>query len=103
MVTEFRERTNPVTDQPLTSGLVNALYPNLYYTHPRTPLGHAFRDWYQRLGGLSVAWTAARQMFDGGNRNIDALLYYQLAARDVESTVILGDPTAMLPLRQSSG
>lgn len=90
---------NPANGQPLTTGLTRALYPNLYQRSPRTTVGHAFREWYLRLGSLAGAWENARQTFDAGDRRTDVLLYYQLAARDVQSTVILGDPAVMLPLR----
>ncbi len=90
---------HPSTSQPLTSGIVGALYPNLYQLSPRTTVGHAFREWFQRLGPLLVSWEEARARYDAGGRNTEQLMLYQLAARDVQSTVILGDPAAMLPLR----
>lgn len=90
---------HPATSQPLTNGIVSALYPNLYQISPRILVGHAFRDWFQRLGPLFGAGNAARDRYNTGARNTDELMLRQLAARDVQSTVILGDPAAMLPLR----
>lgn len=90
---------NPSTGQPLTDGIVSALYPNLFQVKPRTSVGHAFRDWYLKLASLYAMWGNARDLYNVGARNTAELMLYQLAARDVQSTVILGDPAALLPLR----
>jgi hypothetical protein len=86
----------PANRQPLTSGVTEALYQNLYL---RDPVGLAFRDWYARVGGLYSQHSAASRAYDGGEENVGDLLFYQLAARDIQSTVILGDPAVVLPLR----
>ena len=89
---------NPANQQPLTDGIVQALYPRLYQLTPRTPVGRALWDWFGRVGALYASWDAARNGYNSGASDVRALLYPQLGARDVESTVILGDPAAMLPL-----
>jgi hypothetical protein len=84
--------------EPLTADLISALYPRLYERSPRVPVGLSFRDWFARVGTCYAAWNAACDAYDSGARNMDEILYNQLAARDIQSTVILGDPTALLPV-----
>jgi hypothetical protein len=61
------------------------------------PIGHAFRAWYGRTNGLRSQYDKAKKQLDVGESTEDVLLALQLAARDVESTVILGDPTVAMP------
>jgi len=90
---------NPGNGQVLTATLVKAIYPNLYQTQPRTPIGQAFRDVYADIGGYLASWENARASYDAGAQNLTDLLAWQLCARDLQSLVILGDPAAALPLR----
>jgi len=82
------------TGQFLTSSLADALYTRLYQPYP---VGFAFREWYARIGGLNTSYESSRIKFNDGEDNVDMLLSLQLAARDIQSTVILGDPTVALP------
>ena len=73
------------------------LYKKLYRPQP---LGLALRDWYLRASPLGAGYDADMRAFNRGDVTVDlmpTLLATLLAARDVESMVILGDPTAMLP------
>jgi hypothetical protein len=81
-----------LTQQPLTGLLVDALYPRICRGEP---VGYAFRDWYGRIAGLYNEYISAAQSFDKGGNTADLLLAAQLAARDIQSTVILGDPAAV--------
>lgn len=83
----------PAAEQILTKGQVDAVYTRLY---PPWPFGPALRDWYPRVGGLSSASAAERAEFNRGKDNADVPFALQLAARVIESMVILGDPTAAL-------
>lgn len=84
----------PETGQSLTSTLVDPLYRQLFLAKP---VGTALQDWYGRAASLNQAWIEKRDQLVA-NGVVDAsLLYPRLAAADVASTVLLGDPTATLP------
>jgi hypothetical protein len=93
---------SPLNKQSLTGALVAAIYPNLFQTTPRTPVGLAFRDWSATQAPLFIAWDRAQLHYDGSPAVVEDLLRYQLAMRDIQSTVILGDPAAMIALRPAS-
>jgi hypothetical protein len=85
---------DPRNQQPLGDGLTKALYDELY--QPR-PVGLAFREHFCRIGGLLATHQANLTKFNAGDMNDAAIAFYLLAARDVRSMVILGDPAAVLP------
>ena len=85
---------NPDTNQSLTSTLQDALYNELYQP---SPVGFAFRRWYERLASLFAAYDQEMLAFGRGSNTRAAMLKDLLAARDVQSTVLLGDPAATLP------
>jgi hypothetical protein len=85
--------------QPRTSGFLTdplqaALYNRLFQPEPA---GMALRPCYQKLGSLYAEYDEALRQFNNNKDTKDILLFCQLAARDVQSMVILGDPTAVLP------
>lgn len=84
----------PKTNQYLTSPLVRGLYDNLY--QPMT-IGWALRDFFARVGPLYVARENSHRDFEKGSNTMASMLYATLSAYDVESTVILGDPTVVPP------
>ncbi|WP_165065745.1 hypothetical protein, partial [Paludisphaera rhizosphaerae] len=84
---------HPLTRQQLTGELVRALYDNLYL---HQPIGHALKAWFRPLGGLRETYEFEKSRLLDLPTARGALLYASLAAKDVESTVILGDPTATL-------
>jgi hypothetical protein len=95
----------PATGQLLTSGLIEALYSRLYVDgRPNalgqvalaSPIGYAMRKWFGRTAGLEAQ---RRVMESASAKDVDdeALLATSLATRDLESTVILGDPTMAIP------
>jgi len=83
----------PATGQLLTSALIAALYDELYLG---APVGHAFRNWYAAAGTHYAAWDAVRLAYDGKEAANASLLYHNLAARDVQTLVLLGDPAVQL-------
>ncbi|HEY5810503.1 MAG TPA: hypothetical protein VIT67_21220 [Povalibacter sp.] len=83
----------PATGQLLTSTLIGALYDELYLG---SPVGHAFRNWYAAAGTHYAAWDATKQAFDGKEAATASLLYHNLAARDIQTLVLLGDPVVRL-------
>lgn len=85
---------NNETGQPLTSSIRNALYGRLFQPDP---LGYAFRETYAHVGELYTARDAAHRKFDEGEDTEAVAMALQLAARDRQSMVILGDPTVALP------
>jgi hypothetical protein len=84
----------PRTSGFLTDPLQTALYNRLFQPEPA---GMALRSCYQKLGGLYAEYDEALRQFNANKDTRDILLFCQLAARDVQSMVILGDPTAVLP------
>lgn len=89
---------NPGNRQVMTAPIVDAIYPRLFQTSSKTPVGHAFREVYSNIGGYLAAWEQACKLYDAGSRNLADLLAMQLAARDLQSLVIIGDPAVSLPL-----
>ena len=83
----------PATGQFLTSSLVTALYDELYLG---SPVGQAFRDWYGAAATHYAAWDAAKRAYDGAEAGKATLLYHTLAARDVQTLVLLGDPAVVM-------
>ncbi|QPK65364.1 hypothetical protein IVG45_10725 [Methylomonas sp. LL1] len=84
----------PPTGQHLTDTIITALYEKLFQPDR---IGNAFRDHYGRLGALYVSYEASLRAFNSGENTRPAMLHALLSARDVQSMVILGDPTACLP------
>lgn len=84
----------PDTGQPLTTGLVSAIYPRLF---ERRPVSLAFATHYDGVGELYARLAAARQDVNAGVPDARSHApYYRLIALDRESLVVLGDPTAMV-------
>lgn len=83
----------PGTQTYLTAPIRNAFFNGLYQPDP---VGLALRHCYDRLGSFYIHYEQALEIFDGNNTK-DSLLFYRLAARDIQSMVILGDPTVTLP------
>ncbi|HWL40979.1 MAG TPA: hypothetical protein VNO75_12150 [Gemmatimonadaceae bacterium] len=87
------------TGQFLTTGIIDGLYKRLYVEKGElpAPVSYAFRDWYSQTSGLRAQYVQAQARFNRGADTDDVLLTTQLAARDIESTVLLGDPTVAIP------
>jgi hypothetical protein len=84
----------PDTGQFLTASIRQALYTKIYNEQP---VGLAFQEWYKSLGALYLEYEQALDAFNRGDQTVPSILFCQLAARDRQSMVILGDPTATLP------
>jgi hypothetical protein len=89
----------PATGQYLTASIIEALYDHMYVQKGdiERPIGYVFREWYGRTNGLRALYDKAYKSFDSGEATEGILLATQLVARDIESTVILGDPTVAMP------
>jgi len=89
----------PATGQFLTANIIEALYGQMYVRKGEIerPIGYAFREWYGRTNGLRSQYDKSYKLYNAGGDAEGMLLALQLAARDVESTVILGDPTVAMP------
>lgn len=82
------------TGQIRTGALVTALYQRLYQP---MPIGHAFEPCHEQGPQLDAIH---KRILRDNNQGIDRLeegLMCQLIAQDLESLVILGDPTVALP------
>jgi hypothetical protein len=94
---------DPLTGQPQTYAVCDALYPALYRQSPRTPIGYALHGVYEEAGHFYGAW---QQAVEDINKNVagmrDWALYRQLVAMDRQTLVIIGDPTVALPLLKGS-
>ena len=87
------------TGQFLTSGIIEALYSRLFVDKDEreAPISYAFRDWYSQTNGVRSIYIDAQTRFNRGEETEDILLTTQLAGRDIESTVLIGDPTVAMP------
>jgi hypothetical protein len=83
---------HPRTGSSRTNLLIEALHARLFQPFP---IGYAFDRWLHQALGLFLAHTGQVSSYHSGNNNLDMLLYYRLAAQDVMSTVILGDPAVL--------
>jgi hypothetical protein len=83
---------DPENGQPLTSGLVSALYHGLYQKKSQ-PIGYALASHYEAVADLWAQWYG-----DSGElERFPSALSCRLEALDRQSTVVLGDPTVALP------
>jgi hypothetical protein len=85
---------DPVTGQSLCEALCEVVFPRLYVP---LPVGLALDTWQDLVDGHNRTWLKLKEQFAAGEDIEDELLLPRLAACDVESTVLLGDPTAVLP------
>lgn len=88
----------PQTHQVLTDALVSALYDNLYRQGVATPVGWAFREIYKQSGAFygshQEAQLQANEAMPGA---AGRALFRKLVAMDLQTLVVLGDPTVTLP------
>ena len=85
----------PATLQGLTTGITSALWERLFQKGS-CPVGHAFERFYEPIGSLATQEVSLRKAFKPGSGVAGQLLQVQLRARDIASTVVLGDPTVRL-------
>lgn len=87
---------DPVTQQHLTEGLVMALYKRFLRQKP-VPIGWALRRWFDELSGAFTSYDDARMVAMRPSANdataVRTAGQQLLILRDLQSTVILGDPT----------
>jgi hypothetical protein len=88
---------DPNTRQAVGDVLADALYLQLY--QKGTPIGLALSSVYSQSGSFLTLW---RQAINDVNKDVpgsaELARYWQVAALDRQSIVILGDPTVTLPL-----
>jgi hypothetical protein len=90
---------DPLTREVLTHVVCKALYTYLYQQDRRTPVAYALREVFAQAGAFFASWQEAIVRINAAVPGMrDWALYRQLAAMDRQSLVILGDPTASLPL-----
>jgi hypothetical protein len=93
---------DPETGQPLSGAFCSALTERIYAT-TRQPIGMAFQGVHSEAGAKFLEWYHAKDngasAEDSESREYERekALRAQLAALDREGTVILGDPTVVLP------
>jgi hypothetical protein len=87
---------NPDTRQALTDSIRQAMYNELYQP---SPVGRALRRWHDQLAALGGTYQANLTEFERGGNTGESMLRTKLVSCDVQSTVLLGDPTAILPTR----
>jgi len=80
-----------VTKQFTTDPICTALYDDMFQP---SPVGLAMGSVYGTLGGIYADYDRFSRILSQPN-----MLHRLLIARDVQSMVILGDPTAMLPIK----
>lgn len=90
----------PPNRQVLTSDLVTAIYTRLCCGQP---VGMAMRGYYPAIGSLLQSYVSARASYStqigaAAKPSLDMLVYSWVGAHGRASTVILGDPTAAIPL-----
>lgn len=85
----------PQTGQHLTDSIRRTLYNNLFSGQP---VGLALTDAYRSLAAYYATYDKDIKAYNKGNDKIlPSALYCQLAARDTQTLVLLGDPAAALP------
>jgi hypothetical protein len=85
----------PETEQMLTQRLITPLHQRLFLSKP---VGMALQQWHGRAASLNAAWVRLNEKLKGDFPLTPAILYPRLAAADCLATVLLGDPTAALPV-----
>ena len=88
----------PTTRESLTSPIIHAFY-NRFYQETRFPIGHVIRPIFEPLVTL---FSEAKHATDEHRcKNPTAtrtpILSRMLMAEDLQSTVLIGDPTALIP------
>lgn len=87
----------PETRQNLTGCLLDALYHHLYQQRP-LPVGYAFRPCFAPIGSLvSEHDRSLREHRRRPDATRSPIVRSRLMAGDLQSLVILGDPTALRP------
>jgi hypothetical protein len=91
---------DPNTGQVLGDSLACVFYNRLYQKYEKgTPIGHALAPIYAQAGSFLTQW---RQAIDKVNKDepgaAELARYWQVAALDRQSMVIIGDPTVSLAL-----
>ena len=81
---------DPRNGQDTTAPIHTALYNNLFQPWP---IGLAFGDLFGGVGTLFSSYEASVREFNRGGNTQRAMFYSLLAARDIVTSVILGDPT----------
>jgi hypothetical protein len=84
---------------PTTALIQEALY-NALYQKRREPIGLAMRRWWGRIGEMLGVFARSHDEYERGN-DVEAtpdMVWSRLAAQDVKTTVILGDPAVTLPV-----
>jgi hypothetical protein len=94
---------DPRTGQPLAHSVKQALYENLFVGGGGRPVGWALSRVFDDAATLLGLWAQAVRSFNRGLPGaLDSALINQITALDRQHTVLLGCPTATLPLLLTS-
>lgn len=93
-----------VNSQIMTSGITSALYTSMFRQRPE-PVGMAMRHVFEPVGDFWHAWkrAATSATTKGDKLARVTAAQNQLSAIDRQSTVILGDPTVVIPAMRGGG
>ena len=87
----------PTTRESLTSPTLHALYTR-FYQKERFPVGHMIRPIFEPLGTLfSEAVRRTDEHRESPTATCTPIVDRRLMAEDLQSTVLIGDPTALIP------
>ena len=84
---------------PTTTTLREALYNALFRKKPE-PIGLAMRRWWDRIGEMLGVFDRSHREYERGNdvETTPEMVWARLAAQDLKTTVLLGDPAVSLPV-----
>jgi hypothetical protein len=90
----LRERR---TRQPLTAPIVHSFYTR-FYQNDRFPVGHVIRPIFEPLVTLLIeTMHKTNEHRDNPTATCTPIIDRRLMAEDLQSTVLIGDPTALIP------
>jgi hypothetical protein len=85
---------DPDSGELFTKPIIDALYTQLLQ---QNPAGYALQFILGPVASVHSAYLAARSNFDGSTTARAQLRDYSVRGADLEGTVLLGDPTAVMP------
>lgn len=85
---------NPGNNQVLTDPLCNAFYNRLF--QPKMRLGRVLKSYWEAASTKFRQWQFLTHKLEQGENVDDELLYTRMTGVDIDSLVMIGDPTATL-------
>ena len=88
---------HPGNGRPVTHALLEALYERMYRRVPES-VGMAFRACFDRIGEMRGTFDSSYRDYNRGDEGITPMMVWSLlAANDMKTMVVLGDPAVTLP------